>query len=72
MYKYPIFMYWSEDDNCYITSVPDLPGCMSDGKTPEEAIKNTQIIIKEWIESALEDGEEIPEPTYYGAEKANA
>ena len=56
MYKYPILLYWSEDDNCYITSVPDLPGCMSDGKTPEEAIKNTQVIIKEWIESALEDG----------------
>ena len=49
MYKYPILLYWSEDDNCYITSVPDLPGCMSDGKTPEEAIKNTQVIIKEWI-----------------------
>lgn len=72
MYKYPILLYWSDDDNCYVTSVPDLPGCMSDGKTPEEAIRNTQTIIKEWIDAAMEDGEEIPEPTYYGAEKANA
>lgn len=65
VYKYPIYMFWSEEDNCYVTSVPDLPGCMSDGKTPEEAIKNTQVIIQEWIETALEDGEKIPEPTLY-------
>ncbi len=63
MYKYQIIMYWSEDDNCYITEVPELSGCMSDGKTPEEAINNTQTIIKEWIECALERGEEIPQPT---------
>lgn len=63
MYKYPILLYWSDDDDCYVTSVPDLPGCMSDGKTPEEAIRNTQVIIKEWIDAAMEDGEEIPEPT---------
>ena len=65
MYKYPIIMYWSDEDDCYITSVPDLPGCMADGKTPEEAMKNTQVIIKEWIETALEDGETIPEPSQY-------
>ena len=65
MYKYPIYMYWSAEDNCYITSVPDLPGCMSDGKTPEEAIKNTQVIIAEWIESAKLDGDKIPEPSNY-------
>lgn len=62
MYKYQIIMYWSNDDNCYITEVPELPGCMADGKTPTEAIQNTQEVIKVWIESALEDGEEIPEP----------
>ena len=62
MYKYQIIMYWSEEDGCYITEVPELPGCMSDGKTPEDTIKNTQVIIKEWIETALENGEIIPEP----------
>ena len=35
---------------------------MSDGKTPTEAIQNTQEVIKMWIETALEDGREIPEP----------
>ena len=62
MYKYQIIMYWSNDDNCYVTEVPELPGCMSDGKTQIEAIQNTQEVIKAWIESALEDGEEIPTP----------
>ena len=65
MYKYPIYMYWSDEDDCFVTSVPDLPGCMSDGKTPEEAIKNTQTIISEWIEAALEDGDAIPKPSSY-------
>ncbi len=62
MYKYQINMYWSSDDNCYITEVPELPGCMSDGKTPQEAIENTQNIISEWIEIAKTRGQKIPEP----------
>ena len=41
MYKYQIILYWSEIDNCYVTEVPELPGCMSDGKNPTEAIQNT-------------------------------
>ena len=65
MYKYPVILYWSDEDNCYVASVPDLPGCMSDGKTPVEAIENTQKIIGEWIETALEDGESIPVPSSY-------
>ena len=42
--------------------VPELPGCMADGKTIEEAIANTEVIIKEWIEVTLERGLEVPEP----------
>jgi antitoxin HicB len=34
--------------------VPDLPGCMSDGETPEEALKNAQDAISSWIEAADE------------------
>lgn len=65
MSKYSMFMAWSEEDQAYIVSVPELPGCMADGKTPEEAVKNAEIIIQEWIECALEDGEIIPEPSLY-------
>lgn len=55
-------MSWSEEDQAYIVSVPELPGCMADGKTPAEAVENAEVIIQEWIESALADGETIPEP----------
>lgn len=60
--KYEILIYWSKDDNCYIAEVPELPGCMSDGKTLQEVVTNTEIVIKEWIECAIEDGEDIPIP----------
>ncbi len=69
MPKYSMIMSWSEEDNCYIVSVPELPGCMADGRTPEEAVKNTEIIIQEWIECALEDGDEIPKPMLFGTLK---
>ncbi len=62
MYKYSMFMSWSEEDEAYIVSVPELPGCMADGKTPQKAVENAQVIIQEWIECALEDGDPIPEP----------
>ncbi|MCM1539680.1 MAG: type II toxin-antitoxin system HicB family antitoxin [Blautia sp.] len=62
MYKYERIVYWSADDNAFIVEVPELPGCMADGETVEEAIKNSELIIKEWIEVAVERGIDIPEP----------
>ena len=62
MNRYEIIIYWSTEDNCYISEVPELPGCMADGKTREEVLKNTEIIINEWIETAKEEGREIPVP----------
>ena len=68
MPKYSMIMSWSEEDQVYIVSVPELPGCMADGKTPEEAVKQAQIVINLWIETALEDGEEIPKPHLFSSE----
>ncbi len=62
MYKYERIVYWSEEDNAFIVEVPELLGCMADGETVEEAIKQSEVIIKEWIETALERGIEIPNP----------
>lgn len=67
MYKYSMVMSWSEDDQAYILSVPELPGCMADGETPQKAIENAQVIISEWIETALMDGETIPEPHLFNS-----
>jgi predicted RNase H-like HicB family nuclease len=62
MYKYEIIVYWSEEDEAFIAEVPELPGCMADGATYEEAIKNAQVVISEWIETAKKLNREIPKP----------
>ena len=46
----------------FVATVPDLPGCMSDGQTPHEALANVQDAIKVWIEAATEMGRKIPPP----------
>ncbi len=62
MYKYEVIVYWSEEDQSFIAEVPELAGCMADGASYEEALKNAQIVIGEWIETAKSLGREIPAP----------
>jgi len=62
MCKYEVIVWWNEKDQAYIAEVPEIPGCMSDGGTYEETLKNVQLIISEWIETAKELGREVPEP----------
>jgi predicted RNase H-like HicB family nuclease len=51
------------DGGGYLAIVPDLPGCMSDGETPEEALRNVQEAIESWIEAAKEWKREVPKPS---------
>ncbi len=62
MNKYEVILYWSEEDQAIIAEVPELPGCMADGRTYLEAVSNAEVIIREWIETAKELEREIPEP----------
>jgi len=62
MFKYEIIIYWSDGDEAYIAEVPELPGCMADGKTHDEVLENVTQVIKEWLEIAEELGREIPKP----------
>ena len=62
MYKYELIVFWSDEDERYVVEVPELPGCMADGSTYEEAVRNAQQIIFEWIETAESLGREIPRP----------
>ncbi|MEM5777949.1 MAG: type II toxin-antitoxin system HicB family antitoxin [Candidatus Aenigmatarchaeota archaeon] len=62
MFKYEIIIYWSSEDESFIAEAPELPGCMADGKSYEEALKNAQVAIEEWIETAREIGKPIPVP----------
>ena len=60
--EYQLVIYWSDEDQAYLVEVPDLPGCMADGKTRQEALANAEIIIQEWTETARNLGRSIPAP----------
>lgn len=60
--KYELVIYWSDDDDAFIVEVPELPGCMSDGQTYQEAVGNAEVVIEEWIQRAKEMGRAVPEP----------
>ena len=61
MVRYEVIIYWSEEDRAFIVEVPELPGCLADGTTYQEALANAEVIIQEWIEMARELGRSIPE-----------
>jgi len=60
--KYEIIIYWSAEDDTFIAEVPELPGCIPDGKTYQEVVANTETIIEEWLETAKDLGRPIPTP----------
>ena len=60
--KHHIITYWSKDVNAFIAEMPDLPKCMSNGPTEEEARRNIQRIAQKWISRAKYLGREIPTP----------
>jgi antitoxin HicB len=53
----------AEDGGGFIGWVPDLPGCISDGRTPAEALANANLAIDEWINEAMRLGRPIPAPS---------
>lgn len=51
-----------EDGGGFLATVPDLPGCMSDGETREAAARSIEDAIACWLEEAQAIGRDIPEP----------
>ena len=66
-YAYPLIVevLTPEDGGSYMAIVPDLPGCMSDGETPAEAVENVQDAISAWIEAAHDLGHAVPPPSLH-------
>ena len=60
--RHEISIRWSADDKAFIAEVPELRGCAADGATKQAALKNMDVVIKEWIATAKELGRPIPEP----------
>jgi excisionase family DNA binding protein len=59
---YQMVIYWSDEDQAFIVEVPELPGCMADGKTRQEALANAETIIQEWVETARDLKRPVPQP----------
>jgi predicted RNase H-like HicB family nuclease len=59
---YSMINQWSDEDQVYIVTVPELPGCKTHGATYEEAVKQGQDAIESWIMVAHELGRPIPPP----------
>ena len=60
MRRFELIIYWSTDDETFVVEVPELPGCMADGRTYDEAVKNAEVAIQEWVDTAKELGREVP------------
>jgi predicted RNase H-like HicB family nuclease len=59
---YSMVIKWSEEDDAYIVTVPELPGCITHGDTYEEAVHQGEDAIETWIDGCLAWGYPIPEP----------
>ena len=62
MKDYHINIFYSDEDNCYIADIPDLPHCSACGETVEEALKEVQVAKRLWIEAAKEIGKKFQNP----------
>ena len=52
-----------DEEGGFVTSYPDLPGCLSSGKTIEAAYTNAIAAKREWLAAAIEEGISIREPS---------
>jgi len=65
--RYSMLIQWSDEDEAYIVTVPELPGCKTHGSTYEEAVQQGKDAIETWILFLNDIGEVIPEPEKYAA-----
>lgn len=59
---YPILLERYQEDSVYwLATIPDLPGCMSDGETPDAAVEHVGEAKEAWLCAWVEDGYPVPE-----------
>ena len=62
-YEIKIRKLAEEEGGGWFAQIPILPGCMSDAETVDECIVNLEDAKRGWIETCIELGREVPEPT---------
>lgn len=65
--KYPLEVFWSDEDEGYIAIAPDLPGCSAWGETEAIALGEIHHAVEAWLEAAKKTGNPIPAPTVPGS-----
>lgn len=60
MLKYQVNIAWSEPDKAFVAEVPELQGCMADGKTHAAALQAVDRMMREWIDVAKSLGRPVP------------
>ena len=70
--RYSLLVRWSDEDEAYIVTVPELPGCITHGVTQVEAVRQAQDAIATWLEGARAAGEPVPPPRLFDAAEAFA
>jgi predicted RNase H-like HicB family nuclease len=69
---YSIILQWDPRDAIYVVTVPELPGCMTHGRTYEEALRMGLDAIEGWIETQHASGRPVPPPRTYAESTATA
>src|ERR1700740_1798876 len=62
---YSIILAWSDEDQAFVAIIPELAGCTAHGETRAEAIRQAEIAIENWLDTAKELGREIPVPKHW-------
>jgi predicted RNase H-like HicB family nuclease len=65
MIRYSILIQYDGRDNIYVARIPELNGCIAHGNTQEDAVREIQIALELWLETANENGTRIPEPMLF-------
>ncbi len=61
--SYQVVVCWSDEDGRFLAEMPELPGCMADGRSEEEARTNIQAVARDWVKMAQYLGREVPAPS---------
>lgn len=61
-YPFTIRPLAKEDGGGFAIEYPDLPGCISDGDSPEEAVKNGYDAVQSYLLSCVQHRDPIPKP----------
>ena len=69
---YSMIIEWSEEDQAYIVTIPELPGCRTHGPTYEQAVAQGQDAIVRWISARRASHRQIPPPRAFSGAAQSA